>query len=96
MPPCSDDAVTAHSHNNTDWTDFRTATDAALFADVTAHGVVAAGKPVVVTQAAEDLHGGVPLLAWRVLIGGEDGVDEGMKGAQDGSGRPCRRVYGEG
>jgi len=39
---------------------------------------------VLVAEAAEDLHGGVALLGWRVFIGGEDGVDDGVKGAEDG------------
>ena len=57
---------------------------AAVLADVAADLVVAARVGVLVAQTAEDLHGGVPLLGRGVLIGGEDGVDDGVKRAQHG------------
>src|SRR4051794_10887421 len=54
----------------------------AVLADVTADLVVAARVGVLVAQAAEDLHGGVPLLGRGVRVSGEEGVDGPVKGAQ--------------
>ena len=60
----------------------------AVAADVAADLVVAAQVAVLVTQAAEELHGGVALLGRRLLVGGKDGVDGGVEGTEDrGRGR---------
>src|SRR5262249_52030554 len=56
---------------------------AAVLADVAADLVVAAGVAVVVAQPAKELHGGVPLLGRGALVVGQDGVDDGVKGAED-------------
>ena len=60
---------------------------AAMAADVAANLIVAAAVAVLVTQAAEDLHGGVTLLGRGILVGGENGVDDRVKGAQNRGGR---------
>src|SRR5262245_40283826 len=65
-------------------------------ADVPADLVVAAGVAVLVLEAAEDLHGGVPLLGWGLLVLGEDGVDGGVEGAEHGGGRGLLARVGPG
>ena len=52
--------------------------------DVASDLVVAAGVAVLVAQAAEDLHGGVPLLGRGVLVGGQDWSMSGVERAEDG------------
>jgi hypothetical protein len=59
---------------------------AAVPAGVAADLVVAAGVGVLVTPAAEELPGGVPLLGRGLLIGGQEGVDDGVQAAEDGGG----------
>ncbi len=66
---------------------------------VAADLVVAALVAVLVAQAAEDLHGGVTLLGRGVLVGGEDGVDDGVEGPKAGAGggwAGCRAGVGGG
>jgi len=46
--------------------------------------LVATGVGVFVAQAAEDLGNGVPLLAGRLRVGVQDGVDEGFEGIDNG------------
>src|SRR5207249_1695822 len=68
----------------------------AVAGDVAADLVVAAGVGVLVAQAAVQLHGGVTLLGRGLLIGGEDGVDDGVHGAEDGGGRRLAAGVGPG
>jgi hypothetical protein len=57
-------------------------------ADEAAHLIVADLVAVLVAQAAVQLHGGMALLGRRLLVRGEDGVDEGVVCAEDrGRGR---------
>ena len=47
---------------------------------------VTAGVAVLVAEATEDLHGGVPLLGRGVLVVGQDLVDERLERPQDRGG----------
>jgi hypothetical protein len=62
------------------------ASKTAVLTDVAADLVVAAGVAVLVAQATVQLHGGVTLLGRGLLVIGEDGVDDGVEGAQDRGG----------
>jgi hypothetical protein len=57
---------------------------------------VRAGVGVLVAEAAEHLHGGVPLLGGSVLVGGQDLVDDRLKWAEDGGGPLPGLGVGEG
>jgi len=59
---------------------------AAVASDVASDLVVATGIGVLVLESAEDTRGGVTLLGGSGLIGGEDGVDEGLVGSEGGCG----------
>src|SRR5689334_2407723 len=47
---------------------------------------VAAAVAVLVLEATEDLHGGVALLGGRLLVVGQDAVDDRLEGTEDGGG----------
>src|SRR5262245_33899737 len=64
--------------------------------DVATHLVVAALVAMLGLQSAEDLHGGVTLLGWRILISEQDGVDNRVEGAEYGSGRQLASRVGLG
>ena len=58
----------------------------AVLPEVTLDLAVAAGVAVFGAQAAKHPHGGVPLFGRSVLVVGQDLVDDGMQGSQDGCG----------
>ena len=59
---------------------------AAVPAHVALHLSVPTAVAVLVAEAAKHLGGGVPLLGRGLLVVGQDLVDDGLKGAQDGCG----------
>jgi hypothetical protein len=63
--------------------DERLALSPALGEEVEPDALIAAGVAVLVAQAAEDLGGGVLLLARGLLVGPKDGVDDRLEGIDD-------------
>jgi hypothetical protein len=57
------------------------------FANVTAHGIIAALITVLITQPFEEAAARVPLLGRRLFIVGENLLEDGMKGTQLACGR---------
>ena len=57
---------------------------AAVLEQIALDLAVAPGVAVFIAEAAEHLHGGVPLLGGCVLVVGQDLVEERLKGPQDG------------
>jgi hypothetical protein len=60
----------------------------ALGQQVAPHPLVRAAVGMFVTEAAKDFGGGVALLARRLFIVFEDGVDDGFEGIENGRHRP--------
>src|SRR5207253_9199201 len=76
--------------------DERAAMVLTLAADVAANLVGASRVAVLVTQAPEELHSRVTLLAGGVLIGLQDGIDEAVEGAEHGGRRGLAACVGLG
>jgi hypothetical protein len=68
----------------------------ALGQDVAPHPLVGTVIAVFIAEAAKDFGGGVPLLAWRLLIGGKDGVDERFERIEDRRQGPTLIAFGFG
>jgi hypothetical protein len=68
----------------------------ALGQDVTPHPFVGAAIALFVTEAAKDFGGRVPLLAGRLFIAAQDGVDKGLEGIQERRHRPSLVGFGFG
>jgi hypothetical protein len=66
----------------------RRALGPSLAQQVLPDALVAAGVVVFVAQTPENLGNRVPLLARRLLVGADDGVDDGFEGIDDGRHRP--------
>ena len=50
-----------------------------MLPDVASHLAITAGIAVLVAEATEHLHGGVPLLGRGLLVVGQDLVDDGLE-----------------
>lgn len=68
----------------------------ALGQQIQPYPLVGAAIAMLVAETAKDFGGGVTLLAWRLLIAGEDGVDKGLEGIKDGGQRPSLVGFGFG